>query len=742
MTMYGVPNVISIHHLRDEQSCKTSLICGAILLVAVCYSFYANLTLMQQTVVHRSISSSSSLETTKSLHRKAATRPFCELPSCDLVLKSRLYSQRCGSNESGWPLLITATPRSATVYTRSLLNNFGMSIADDWSPHVRDARISWTHAFADRNNYGPPFTRTNLTFTHVLHQMRDPLEGITSMCTENVQHMKRFLERHVHFTFPMDANSNHKPQIVLEWWVAWHSFLSDLKLPTYQIEIVQAHDIFRMAGLDHLYNETAVTSNSNHNSNRRSHRPSFSWQELFTIDPSFAAKAWKLAHKLGYSYPEVDFDSLTCLPELPLCSKYVEKDDDSVLAVKTTRRPSLTCPPGTHPIPKIGKIATSNVVNGWVSGSCVEHKQSDGTFVGLANVKTGENITLTAPYTPKGSSAVHYKMSVDTSALRRQDHCVIHVHGFHHSGTGFLRKTIYEGLGPHVASIHENTTFPQDEGQFLQNVYFRFDTRVKSPRYCWQEHDATTKSVGVEYHCPSLLPIAQQKGRAEKLMKQWSTFWNMSKPFLIQKTPTMDVLFLEKIKFHKTVHAIVMRHPFACQPPIGNRNHVNAGLFAASVWLLNWAHILEVVASGQVKSFAIVRFETLVQYRDEVSKELSTLIQNKCGIIPDEPIESSQRRRLHLHHGVAEASKYLVGRPQEHMSKLCLADKACQQFMDGAGPVMAQLGYNWNTNTSFLTDSPLMMNDSKLLFTPSKLPPKDLVRQIRDLATKYRVSYT
>ena len=163
--------------------------------------------------------------------------------------------QRCGSNESGWPLLITATPRSATVYTRSLLSNFGMSIADDWSPHVRDARVSWIHAVADPNNYGPPYTRTNLTFTHVLHQMRDPLQGITSMCTENVQYMKQFLERHFNFTIPIDANANHKPQIVLEWWVAWHSFLSDLKIPTYQIETVQAHDIFRMAGLDHLYNE-------------------------------------------------------------------------------------------------------------------------------------------------------------------------------------------------------------------------------------------------------------------------------------------------------------------------------------------------------------------------------------------------------------------------------------------------------------------------------------------------------
>jgi hypothetical protein len=82
-----------------------------------------------------------------------------------------------------------------------------------------------------------------------------------------------------------------------------------------------------------------------------------------------------------------------------------------------------------------------------------------------------------------------------------------------------------------------------------------------------------------------------------------------------------------------------------------------------------------------------------------------------------------------------------MGRSQKRFSELCKQDKTCQRFMDEAEPVMAQLGYNWNANASFVAE-PSIMNDSKLLFTPSKLPPKDLVKQIRDLATKYRISYT
>jgi len=46
----------------------------------------------------------------------------CELPPCELVLQSRLASERCGTAQPKWPLLITGTPRSATVYALSLIH--------------------------------------------------------------------------------------------------------------------------------------------------------------------------------------------------------------------------------------------------------------------------------------------------------------------------------------------------------------------------------------------------------------------------------------------------------------------------------------------------------------------------------------------------------------------------------------------------------------------------------------------
>lgn len=264
-----------------------------------------------------------------------------------------------------------------------------MQVVNDWTAHKRDGRVSWIHAFDDPRNYGPSSTRTRKTYEYVLHQMRDPPRGITSMCTEPSQTtmMQQFLKRHLNFTI-FDVGPNHKPHIALEWWVGWHTFLTDLKIPVYQIEKVKAKDIFRMAGLEHVYraNQTRVPSSI---TNGRKHRKPFTWQELFTIDPVFALKAWKLAHLYGYEYPDVDFDSLTCLPKLPLCSI-----DSNGTAQQGGASPN--CPAGTHPVEKVGNISVSRVENGWVSWGCREHKRANGTFVGLSGVSVGGNGTTRA----------------------------------------------------------------------------------------------------------------------------------------------------------------------------------------------------------------------------------------------------------------------------------------------------------------------------------------------------------
>ena len=337
-------------------------------------SFYANTTTLQTLVPATNSSLAALRDTTNTGNNKSSaelsdTLQLCELPPCEIVLQSRLYSERCGSNEKGWPLLVTGTPRSATVYATRLLQSHGMRVVDDWQPHRRDGRVSWMYAFDDPHSFGP--AQTNNTFNHVLHQMKNPLGGITSMCTEPIYRVKDFLERHVNLT-SLHENPAHNSRVVLEWWVEWHTFLQDLDLPSYQIENVQAIDIFRVAGLEHVYQKQRTRAPPK-NTNKREHRDKFTWQELFTIDPHLSLRAWKLAHFNGYEYSDVDFDKLTCLPALPHC-------DGTLGGIPPN------CPPGSHPVETVGNLSARPVVNGWTSWGCVEYKRRDGTYVGLNGV--------------------------------------------------------------------------------------------------------------------------------------------------------------------------------------------------------------------------------------------------------------------------------------------------------------------------------------------------------------------
>lgn len=225
---------------------------------------------------------------------------LCELPSCDLVQQSNLYSERCGSDGgAAWPLLITGTPRSATVFAQSTLRKHGMQIQDDWGGDMRDGRVSWIYAFEDKEPFGPRRSYGR-KFRHVLHQVKEPLGAITSMCTEPITSEPSyflFLKRHI----PLNSSSEEPrslSKMCLEFWVQWHTFLTNMKFPTYKIEDVTMKDIFDISELGHLYIEEPL-GNSRVKSNRRRHRTTFSWQDIYTIDPILAARAFELAHFYG-----------------------------------------------------------------------------------------------------------------------------------------------------------------------------------------------------------------------------------------------------------------------------------------------------------------------------------------------------------------------------------------------------------------------------------------------------------
>ncbi|KAL7545252.1 hypothetical protein ACHAWF_008602 [Thalassiosira exigua] len=312
----------------------------------------------------------------------------CELPSCSLVLQSRLFSERCGTAPAGWPLLITGTPRSGTSFASEKLKELGMEMQNDWlSANLRDGRVSWIFAFEDSRAYHHSSNSRGLKFENVLRQVKEPLSSITSLCVlplatgytqRECDDFRKYVRRHTPARTmrrkSLRFDEYFSARIILDFYLDWHTFLNKLRLPTYQVENVDFRDVIELAGLGQYYHENGKEVSTSHNS--REHRESFTWQELYTIDPVVAAEVWELAHAFGYSYPDVNFDELTCMDYMPLCSG------------ERQRRPDR-CPPGTHPHPTdmsrvVPRPANANGLAGWVDVGCVERKLDDGSLVGAA----------------------------------------------------------------------------------------------------------------------------------------------------------------------------------------------------------------------------------------------------------------------------------------------------------------------------------------------------------------------
>ena len=308
---------------------------------------------------------------------------------------------------------------------------------------------------------------------------------------------------------------------------------------------------------------------------------------------------------------------------------------------------------------------------------------------------------------------------------------MIHVHGLHHSGTGYLRKTLLDALNHEFSSLEEqkvacvhDSLLPyrhlyknktklrmdhykgEDEGQHLQTIYPTFHKRFVSFReakplpslgefskithladYCLSNDDAENKRIG------------------NILLGQWSRYWNVtsSTKFLLQKTPTLDVQFLESTKILPTLHVIIVRHPMASNswsvPSMG------------PAWAMSYHHVLKLLNEGKVEWYAVVTYEALLQYRDVVVEELMEVVRSgmeRFGVAssiatkqqPNMNVKNAERhfrRKLHLHgaSGInnpkkganmwlgAPSNSYLI--PKSKSVKLwrtCLARSQCRQTLD------------------------------------------------------------
>eukprot|EP00043_Microstomoeca_roanoka_P005597 m.56806 g.56806 ORF g.56806 m.56806 type:complete len:202 (+) comp13033_c1_seq2:247-852(+) len=135
-------------------------------------------------------------------------------------------------------------------------------------------------------------------------------------------------------------------------------------------------------------------------------------------------------------------------------------------------------------------------------------------------------------------------------------HKFVFVIGAHHSGTTLLDLLISEHED---ASALTGTHKPEDEGQHVQTVYKSAALLGGILSYAFNP-----ESYMQEDH-----PLATDKNRLS-LFRSWSQYWNMSKPYLVEKSPRHITMtrFLQV-----SAHALIGVVPFCLGKHMNTRQY-------------------------------------------------------------------------------------------------------------------------------------------------------------------------
>lgn len=265
---------------------------------------------------------------------------------------------------------------------------------------------------------------------------------------------------------------------------------------------------------------------------------------------------------------------------------------------------------------------------------------------------------------------------------------MIHIHGFHHSGTGVLRQAVMNALGTRASELISapGMRAPENEGQHLQSVYPTYAQRSTKVKCSDAEFrlDRFTK-----YYCPKLAELIDDK-RSDLLFEQWSQYWDIEATFLVQKTPTFDLVLLEGLSKYQPVHLTVMSHPFAWRSAVFNF----APIELLHTWLKTWGHVLEILHSSSIKHYAVVKFENILLDTEGIVEQINNFLSN----VANSTLESTQfhrhsRRGLNEFHGHQISKSRKDSKLTTNMNK-CLANVFCHEAFLNASSCVSLFGYN------------------------------------------------
>ena len=178
------------------------------------------------------------------------------------------------------------------------------------------------------------------------------------------------------------------------------------------------------------------------------------------------------------------------------------------------------------------------------------------------------------------------------------DHRLVFVAGTHRSGTTPLARVL--AAHQQVSGFH-GTGATEDEGQHLQTVYPAARTYGGPGRFALDPRSHLTEDS----------PLATPDN-ARLLADQWTPYWDMSRPVLVEKSPPNLVMtrFLQALYPHASF-VVIVRHPVVVA--LGTDKWLRGRSLRTP--MANWfaAHDTFVADLPSLRSAYVVRYEALVR---------------------------------------------------------------------------------------------------------------------------------
>lgn len=184
--------------------------------------------------------------------------------------------------------------------------------------------------------------------------------------------------------------------------------------------------------------------------------------------------------------------------------------------------------------------------------------------------------------------------------INLKNHKFVFVAGLHRSGTTVMADCLKEH--PQVSGFAD-TGLPKDEGQFLQSVF----------PLAWKYGGPGRFGFSEEMHLTEESELLTGENK-EKISQEWGQHWDLSKPFLLEKSPPniLKTRFLQSI-FPESYFIVILRHPVA--NAYANQKWSETGIYSLfEHWLA--CHKIFNQDKPHLKNVIVLKYEDFVKQPD------------------------------------------------------------------------------------------------------------------------------